>query len=48
MEPGAVDPIWSDVIMFLALLVLVAALATAPLGAVKLPEEEPTKPSEDG
>jgi hypothetical protein len=43
-----VDPIWNDVIMFLALLVLVAALATAPLGADKPPDEEPSKPSEDG
>jgi hypothetical protein len=43
-----VDPIWNDVIMFLALVVLVAALATAPLGAAKPPNEEPSKPPEEG
>ena len=41
------DPIWNDVIVF-AILVLVAALATAPLGADKAPDEEPSKPSEEG
>jgi hypothetical protein len=42
------DPLWNDIIMFLALVVLVAALATAPFGDGKPHEDEPSNPSEEG